>query len=245
MQSELLAKQCVVVVGGSAGIGLAIASTAAQAGASVVIAARDASRLRSALAKIGSARTYEVDAADEEALKALFGTIGCVDHLAMTVHESAAGIGVDTRMETMDLEVAHRFFEAKFWNQYRVAKACIPHLAESGSIVFTSGVASRAGMPDHTAIGAVNGAIESCAKQLAKELAPRRVNVVAPGVTTTSTYDRMPEVERQGFFDRVKSTLPVGRLGSPDEVAQAYILAMTCGYLSGAVLDVSGGRLVA
>jgi NADP-dependent 3-hydroxy acid dehydrogenase YdfG len=67
MQSELLAKQCVVVVGGSAGIGLAIASAAAHAGASVVIAARDASRLRSALTKIGSARTYEVDAADEQA----------------------------------------------------------------------------------------------------------------------------------------------------------------------------------
>ena len=108
-------------------------------------------------------------------------------------------------METMDLEVAHRFFEAKFWNQYRIAKACIPHLAESGSIVFTSGVASRAGMPDHTAIGAVNGAVESCAKQLAKELAPRRVNVVAPGVTTTSTYDRMPEVERRGFSTASKA----------------------------------------
>lgn len=244
MGTEDLAGQTVLVVGGSDGIGLAIAAAATRAGASVAIAARGRPRLQAALTEAPAARIFEVDAGDEAALKALFEQLGGVDHLAMTVHESAAAIGADTRMDLMDLEVGHQFFEGKFWNQYRIAKACIPHLHETGSIVFTSGVASRAGMPDHTVIGAVNGAVESCAKQLAKEIAPRRVNVVAPGVTLTSTYDGMPGPERQRFFDRIGGALPVGRLGHPDELAQAYLFAMTCGYLSGAVLDVSGGRLV-
>lgn len=237
--------QTVVVVGGSAGIGFAIADAAARMGASVTLAGRDPARLAAAGAKINSARIRAVDAGDEAALMAMFGALGHVDHLAMTVHEFAAGLGADIRMDAMDLDVAHRFFEGKFWNQYRVAKACLPYLNEKGSIVFTSGVASRAGMDDHTVIGAANGAIESCAKQLAREIAPRRVNVVAPGVTMTSTYDGMPQADRQRFMDRLRRTIPVGRLGEPEEVAQAYLLSMTCGYLSGAILDISGGFLIA
>jgi NAD(P)-dependent dehydrogenase (short-subunit alcohol dehydrogenase family) len=244
MSRNSLSGRTVVVVGGTAGIGLSIARAAADAGGNVVVAGRDASRFGDLQAGRQSARFVEADASNVESLKNLFQSVGEVDHVAMTVHEIATVVGADRRMDAIDLNSAQRFFDAKFWNQYRIAKACIPHMRATGSIVFTSGVASRAIIPNHTVISATNGAVESCARQLAREIAPIRVNVVAPGVATTSAYDGMPPEERKAFIDRVARALPVGRVGTPEEVAQGYLFAMTCEYVTGAILDVSGGLLV-
>jgi NAD(P)-dependent dehydrogenase (short-subunit alcohol dehydrogenase family) len=244
MHNGALSGQTVVVVGGTAGIGLSIARAASEAGGRVVVAARDANRFPALQAELKSARFFEADASNVASLNRLFEAVGEVDHVAMTVHEIATVVGADRRMEAIDLNSAQRFFDAKFWNQYRIARACIPYMRACGSIVFTSGVASRAIIPNHTVISATNGAIESCARQLAREIAPIRVNVVAPGIAKTSAYDGMPPEERQSFLDRVARALPVGRVGTPDEVAQGYLFAMECGYMTGAILDVSGGLLV-
>jgi len=100
-------------------------------------------------------------------------------------------------------------------------------------------------MANHSTISAVNAAIEACARQLAKEQAPRRINVVAPGVTATTTYDAMkPELKEQ-FVQKIAALVPLKRIAAPEEIALAYVFAMQSGYVSGTVLDASGGQLVA
>jgi NAD(P)-dependent dehydrogenase (short-subunit alcohol dehydrogenase family) len=175
----------------------------------------------------------------------LFQAVGRVDHVAMTVHESAARLGIDTTADQMNLEAVMEYANGKFFSQYRVVQAALPHLAKDGSITLTSGVASRATMANHSTIAAVNAAVEACARQLAKEQAPRRINVVAPGVTATTTYDAMKPEAKEQFVQRISAIVPLHRIAAADEIALAYVFAMQCGYLSGTVLDVSGGQLIA
>jgi NAD(P)-dependent dehydrogenase (short-subunit alcohol dehydrogenase family) len=163
----------------------------------------------------------------------------------MTVHESAARLGIDTTADQMNLEAVMEYANGKFFSQYRVVRAALPHLAADGSITLTSGVASRATMANHSTIAAVNAAVEACARQLAKEQAPRRINVVAPGVTATTTYDAMKPEAKEQFVQRISAIVPLHRIAAADEIALAYVFAMQCGYLSGTVLDVSGGQLIA
>lgn len=242
MSAYELKDKTVLVVGGSAGIGLEVARIAIELGANVHIASRGKTKVNQPLSQ---ATYHECDAKSEASLGALFNKLERVDHVAMTVHESAARLGIDTTAERMNLSAAMEYADGKFWSQYRVVKAALPHLAPNGSITLSSGVASRATMANHSAISAVNASIEACARQLAKELAPRRMNVVAPGVTATTTYDAMPPDAREQFVQRIAAVVPLKRIARAEEIALAYIFAMQCGYLTGTVLDPSGGQLVA
>lgn len=242
MSASSLKNESVLIVGGSAGIGLEVARIALEQGARVHIASRGTTTSSPALLDA----TYHVcDAKSEAALTELFAELGQIDHVVMTMHESAARLGIDTTADKMNLAAVSEYTNGKFWSQYRVVQAALPHLAPKGTLTFTSGVASRATMANHSAISAVNASIEACARQLAKELAPRRVNVVAPGVTATTTYDAMdPELKEQ-FVAKITAVVPLQRIAEADEIALAYIFAMQCGYLTGTVLDASGGQLVA
>lgn len=240
-----LAGSTVVVIGGSAGLGLEVALGASAAGARVHVAARNRDALERVQTRDAKITIHSVDAKDFAALQSLFETIGAIDHVAMTVHESAARLGIDTTAPNMRLDAAAEYFNGKFWSQYRVVQAALPHLSQAGSITLTSGVASRAGMANHSMIGAANSAIEAAARQLAKEIAPRRINVVAPGVTATTTYDAMPEAARADFIRKTTAHVPLQRIAQPQEIALAYLFAMGCSYLTGDILDVSGGQLVA
>ena len=245
MRAFDLSGRTVLVIGGSAGIGREVALAARGVGATVHVAARGRDALDQLRASDAAITTHTVDAKDFASLQALFATIGAVDHVAMTVHESAARLGIDTTAPHMQLEPAAEYFNGKFWSQYRVVQAALPYLSETGSITLTSGVASRAGMANHSMIGAANAAIEASTRQLAKELPPRRINVVAPGVTATTTYDAMPEAARANFIRNTTANVPLQRIAKPDEIALAYLFSMACSYLTGEILDVSGGQLVA
>jgi NAD(P)-dependent dehydrogenase (short-subunit alcohol dehydrogenase family) len=235
----------VAIVGGSSGIGLAVAAAALAAGAEVSLVSRSTERLQSAAVKLGKpVRTVPADARAPEALRRCFAEIGRIDHLVTTTTVSAARMGVTRSMADMPADGALAFFEGKFWTQYRAAQAALPHLSETGSITFTSGIASRKGLPGHTIVGAVNAAIEAAARQLAREIGPRRVNAVAPGLTDTGAYDHLPPQERERFFAHVTGQIPVRRPARPEEIAEAYLFAMRATYLTGAVLDIDGGLLV-
>jgi len=237
----LLAGQRVLVVGGSAGIGLAVAKAAHASGAAVVVVGRDATQLEGARAEIGAVATHVADAGDETSLERLFDAVDRFDHLVTTVHESSSLLGADRTMAEIGLAAAQRYMGAKFWAQYSVAKCGLRRLSDRGSITFTSGIASRRTLPRHSVIGATNAAIEAAARQLAREIAPRRVNVVSPGLTVTRTYSHMDEAARKTFFDHIAAVLPVGHIGRAEDVAVAYLFAMSCAYLSGVVIDVDGG----
>ncbi|MCP1117904.1 SDR family oxidoreductase [Robbsia andropogonis] len=242
MTSTSLKDKRVLVIGGSAGIGFDVARIAQDLGASVFIASRGKTPVN---AELPGATYLATDAKSEASLVELFNAVGKVDHVAITVHESAARLGIDTTADKMSLDAVIEYFNGKYLSQYRIIKAALPHLAEDGTLTLTSGVASRGTMANHSAISSINAAIEACARQLASELAPRRINVVAPGVTATTTYDAMqPELKSQ-FVQRIAAVVPLKRIAGPEEIALAYIFAMQCGYLTGTVLDASGGQLIA
>ena len=100
----------------------------------------------------------------------------------------------------------------KLWGALRAIQQALPFLDERGSIVLTSGQLGRKLVPGQFIQVGINAATEALGKQLAKELAPRRVNVVSPGVIDTPAYAGMPEEQRQGMFAKVGGALPVGLL---------------------------------
>ena len=109
-----------------------------------------------------------------------------------------------------------------------------------GSILFTIGGAARSAIPGTTGVAAVNGAIMGMAMTLAKELAPIRVNVLSPGLVDTPAYNWMSAEEKEAFFKEMGGNLPVGRVGQPDEIAQAALFSLSNGFTTGAILDVNG-----
>jgi NAD(P)-dependent dehydrogenase (short-subunit alcohol dehydrogenase family) len=136
-------------------------------------------------------------------------------------------------------------FEAKFWGYWRVIRALAPKLSAHGSITLVTGAAARAALPGTSGLAAVNGALEAMARVLAVELAPRRVNTVSPGTTATEAYAGLPDEARKEMFAATAAKLPVGRIGAPEDIAQAILLAAANPFVTGATLDVDGGAHLA
>jgi NAD(P)-dependent dehydrogenase (short-subunit alcohol dehydrogenase family) len=133
--------------------------------------------------------------------------------------------------------------ETKFWGPFMAAKYGRPKLSPDGSMIFFSGAAgTRKLLPHHTAIGATNGAVEAFARQLSKEIAPQRVNVIAAGLVRTPTYDGMPEAAREAMYAGYAGNALVGRVGEPADIAQAAIYLMTNTYVTGQIHEIDGGR---
>lgn len=241
LSNSSLAQQTLVVIGAGSGIGAAVARQAAARGARVVLAGRSLQALQRQQAQLPeSARSIAVDITDAASLQALFTRVGAFDHLVISAGPAIAA----KPLADTDLLDAQRAFEVKFWGVWRAVQAALPTLAPQGSISLTSGLLSRKMVPGQVLKTTLNAALEALGKHLAKELAPRRVNVISPGVTATEAYAGMPEDAREAMFARTGASLPVGRVGQPDEVAAAFILAMENGFISGSLIDVDGGGLL-
>ena len=236
--------QQVVVIGGSSGMGLATAQAAAAAGARVLVAGRDEAKLARAAERIGSgAAARRLDITDEAAVQRFFAALDGLDHLVVTAHASSVVTGAIDTLANMSIAAARAFMETKFWGPFTVAKYAAPWLSANGSIVFFSGAAgARKLLPHHTAIGATNGAVEAFARQLAKEIAPRRVNVLAPGLVRTPTYDGMPDAARDRMYAGYAANALVGRVGEPADVARAAVYLMTSTWVTGQIHEIDGGR---
>jgi NAD(P)-dependent dehydrogenase (short-subunit alcohol dehydrogenase family) len=118
-------------------------------------------------------------------------------------------------------------------------------MSDGGSITFFSGVLSRRPGLNCSGLGAVNSAVEGLARSLALELGPRlRVNCCSPGMVRSEAYARLPEDRREAMYEATGESLPVGRVGFTEEVADAVLFMMTNTYLTGQVLDIDGGHMV-
>lgn len=229
----------VVVVGGSRGIGRAITGLAAGRGASVSIAARDPAKLQDAAAEIG-ARWAAVDMTDTLAVDRWAEALDEVAHLVVT-----ASTAVHGRFDTLPIDAVRDMFEAKFFGPYAIAKALLPRMMDGGSITLFSGVLSRRPGLNCSGLGAVNSAVESLTRALALELGPRlRVNCISPGMVRTDAYGSMAEDARERMYRATGDSLPLGRVGSVAEVAEAALFAATNAFLTGQVLDVDGGHMI-
>lgn len=236
-----LAGKHVVIVGGSSGMGKATAKMAQSLGATVTIASRNLEKLAAAASEIGGGvRVSPLDTTNEQTVEAWAAALGPVDHLVISASSAAHGAFAD--LPTDDLR---SMFEAKFTGPYVTAREVLPYLQAGGSITFFSGVLSRRPAVGATGLAAVNAAVEALSKGLAQELAGRvRVNCISPGMVDTEAYASMTSEARAAMYEQVGASLPVGRIGHSAEIAQAVVMAMTNGYLTGAVLDVDGGHLV-
>ncbi|NOD97235.1 SDR family oxidoreductase [Ruegeria sp. HKCCD6228] len=231
----------IVIVGGSSGMGKATAKMATALGAKITIASRSAAKLHAAADEIGGGvQIAQVDTTDETGVRSWAGVLGPVDHLVISASSAAHGAFAD--LPTDDLRA---MFEAKFIGPYLAAREVLPVLVKGGSITFFSGVLSRRPSAGATGLGAENAAVEALAKGLALELSGRaRVNCISPGMVATEAYAAMSEEAREGMYAQVGGSLPVGRVGEAEDIAQAVITAMTNRFLTGSVLDVDGGHLV-
>jgi NAD(P)-dependent dehydrogenase (short-subunit alcohol dehydrogenase family) len=239
-----LKDQRVVVIGGSSGMGLAVSCAAARAGMRVTIVARDEAKLARAASAAGNgATTSRLDVRDEKAVAAFFDAQEPIDHLVMSAHASSVVTGAITTLTNMTVAAAREFMDTKFWGPFTVAKYGQHKLKPTGSIVLFSGAAgARKALPNHTAIGSTNGAVEAFARQLAKEIAPKRVNVIAAGLVRTPAYDGLPADVRERMYADYTKTALVGRVGRPEDIAEAVLYLMANSYVTGQVHEIDGGR---
>jgi NAD(P)-dependent dehydrogenase (short-subunit alcohol dehydrogenase family) len=234
----MMTEQKALVIGGSSGMGLATAKRLALAGAHVVISSRSEEKLKAALAVIeGKADAKSLDFTDEQSVRRFFESVGPFDHLVLM----GAGLPAWGKFQEIQTAALESAFRNKFWGYFFCAKYAAPYLRKDGSILFTIGGAARSAIPGTAGLAAVNGAIMCMAFTLAKELAPIRVNILSPGLVDTPAYDWMSAEEKQGFYQQMGGNLPVGRVGKPDEIAEAVHYLVTNGYTTGAVLDIDGG----
>lgn len=234
MTSSLSGKT-IIVIGGSSGIGAAVAQAALARGAHVIVAGR-----RLAPGSDSGLRSEPVDVTDSASLTQLFETVGRFDHL---VYTSGPSVRAKPLIET-DLDEARDNFDVKLWGALRAIQHALPFLHEQGSITLTSGQLGRKLATGQFIKTGINAATEALGKQLAKELAPRRVNVISPGVIDTPAYAGLGQEQRLAMFAKAGQGLPVGRVGQAEEVAAGYVLAMENGFMTGAVVDIDGGGLL-
>lgn len=237
MKTASLSSQTVLVVGGSSGIGAAVAREAIRRGAQVAIASRSAQQ--SSNVAIG-ALPVQLDITNEDSIRAALAQLPRIDHLVVT---AGASIGSPT-LAGADLQAARAAFDVKFWGSVRLVQLALPQLAETASITLTSGVLARKFVPGGFIKSTLNAALEAFTKNLAREIAPRRANIVSPGVTATEAYAGMPTAEREAMFQRVAQSLPAGRVGSAEDLAQAYLFAIENEFMTGSIIDVEGGALL-
>jgi NAD(P)-dependent dehydrogenase (short-subunit alcohol dehydrogenase family) len=231
----------VVILGGSSGIGLAVAQLAASQGARIVIASSNAEKIQRAIGSIpGEAHGEAIDASDEQALKNFFTNLGAFDHLVFTAGDS---LHLNPLSQT-DLQQARRAFELRYWAALSAVKYGSPQIRKGGSIVLTTGIASQRPQAGWAIAASVCGSIEALTRALAIELAPIRVNAVSPGVIRTELWQNMDPVEREKFYEKIGQSLPVGRVGEAQDIAQAYLFLMQQGYATGQVLVVDGGTVL-
>ncbi|MFD2054663.1 SDR family oxidoreductase [Mesorhizobium calcicola] len=240
-----ITNQKILIVGGGSGMGLALARRCVEAGAAVVIAGRGHDRLQQAREELGNPAALEVAAVDiarEDHVVELFARIGGLDHVVST----AADIeGAYQLLPELDLKAAQRVVESKLYGPLLLAKHGAPRLGVTGSMTFVSGIAAYRPAARGSVVAAVNAALEGLVRALAVELAPIRVNAVSPGWVDTTIWTQVAGDRKAETLAAMAQRLPVGRIGQPDDIADAIFFLIGNGFTTGTTLHVEGGhRLV-
>jgi len=229
----------VLVLGGSSGIGLATAKSAADAGAKVTIASRSSEKVNAAVAHVGKgASGVALDTTDDAALEAFFASHPEWDHIVVSV-----AAGKSAGLHAMTVADAYGNMNAKFWTAYKTAK--LAKITPDGSLTLVSGFLSQRPNKDALLQGCINAALESLGRGLALTLAPVRVNTVSPGLIDTPIRAAMPADKKKAMLDNAAATLPARRVGQAEDVADAILMFMTNPFTTGSTLFIDGGGMIA
>ena len=233
-----LTGQTVVVIGGSAGIGLETARKARAEGADVILTGRNAEHLKQAAADVGARDIAAFDATDWDALDRFFGDLrGPVDHVMVT------GPGpYYAPLADLDRERAHRDFDDHLWMAVAVAQHAVGRVRPGGTLLFMGGTGGRSRGPGLSLIAAGTAALPALIANLAVEVAPIRVNLIAAGFVDTPLSARLLGDDLDARRAQLRATLPIGRVVGPADIATLAVHIMTNTALTGATYDIDGGQ---
>jgi NAD(P)-dependent dehydrogenase (short-subunit alcohol dehydrogenase family) len=229
-----------IVLGGTSGIGLAAVQQLASAGADVIAGSRSKSNVEKAVATVDDNVTFrQIDVLDRDGLSALFQEFAPFDILVNAATGGGRAMGPFLEMDLDGFQGSFR----KLWGYTNSVRLGTEHMTKSGAIVLVSGYPARKCGPGYSAISTVGNAVEGFVRAIAPEIAPRRINVVAPGLTDTPMFT-MQGAEREKFFrDGTKNAL-IPRAGKAEEVADAIVFLIRNEYMTGSTVDVEGGALL-
>ncbi|WP_421857690.1 SDR family oxidoreductase [Oricola sp.] len=234
-----LTGQKVVITGITSGIGRASAELLLSRGAEVFVSARSQAKLDKALGELdGPVSGHVLDLLDVDAIPAFFDRVGQFDHLV-----TPAASGMFALIREMDFPAAREILESKQWGQLQTVHHGVRKISEKGSITLFSGTVTQKPLPGATMFAAAGGATEAAARIWGLELAPIRVNTIAPGIIDTPVWanlmgDEAAAEAKAGFA----GSLPVGRVGTAADVAKAVAFLIDNDFVNGITLVVDGGH---
>lgn len=225
-----------LIMGGTAGIGLAAAQLLTERGIEVTVTGRDPKKLEQVRSRFAGA--VALDGTDREAVSAFLSEFGSFEHLVLAFSPGSVGVGPVKQVDFADVETAVIAKLLPYLFAVREAR-----VTESITMISASG--ARAAVPGTVAFSASNGAIERVVSPLAAELAPVRVNAVSPGLIDTDWWGFLDEERRREQFEDAARRVPLGRVGTADDVAKAIAYLVDASYVTGTIMAVDGGTTVA
>ena len=233
-----LSGQTVVVIGGSSGMGFETALRARAEGADVIIVGRNPDRLKRAAAELGARDSAALDATDPAALGRFFdGLPATIDHVMAT-----AGGPYYAPLADLDQARAVRDFGEHQWLAITVAKHAVGRVRPGGTLLFVGGTGARRPARGQALAGAGTAALPALVANLALEVAPVRVNLIAAGFVDTPLSASLLGDDLEKRRQQLRATLPIARVVGPADIAALAVHIMTNTALTGATYDIDGGQ---
>ena len=225
-----------IVFGGTSGIGLSATQMLSDRGAHVIALSRNPEKLGNVPKNVS---TKKMDVLDRDALEKFFQGEGEYDILVNSATGGARAVGP---FLSMDLDGYKASFD-KLWGYTNVVRYGTKYLKDNGNIVLVSGSPARKCRTGQIAISSVGGAVEAFARGIAPEIAPKRINIVSPGIIDTP-MSPLQGKEREDYYKNTTNNNLIPRAGTPDEVATGIIFAIENEFITGTTIDVDGGWLI-
>lgn len=245
----------ILIIGGSSGLGYAVAEAAIEyKAAKVILSSSRDSRVQSSIQRLKSSypssttelQGFACNLGDESSLESnlenLFKQTGPLDHIIHTAGDSLA----ITKLSTITMESAKQAGMVRFFAPLFVAKYGSQVLSKSASssITLTTGSVSQKPNPDWVLPGSYATALQGLTRGLALDLKPIRVNLIAPGGVDTEMWHDKPEKDHAALLQNMAKRTALGKVGKPEEVAEAYIYCMRDTNVTGSILSTNGGSLI-
>ncbi len=225
-----------IVFGGTSGIGLSATQMLSDKGAHVIALSRNPDKLKNVPKNV---TTKKMNVLDRDALEKFFQEVGEYDILVNSATGGARAVGP---FLSMDLDGYKASFD-KLWGYTNVVRYGTKFLKDNGNIVLVSGSPARKCRSGQIAISSVGGAVEAFARGIAPEIAPKRINIVSPGIIDTP-MSPLQGKEREDYYKNTTNNNLIPRAGTPDEVATGIIFAIENEFITGTTIDIDGGWLI-